>query len=614
MVFRIVSCMAGLLLCLCLIGAEPGHCAEQTLPSIAIISCDDQLAGGTGAQRQYTIPLPMADRIAEVLQNSKRFRVLDRGMLQRVVNERLSNEEPQGFFAKLGDAMERAVSRGSMIGDRVLSSAQGGKAPLVHALQNIGNDSQADYLVFGSIETMQASQTTVAVGNVTLPVSKQALNLRIRMRVVDVKTTELVGMINASETVESWSGDGGSDAAGEMMDAVCKKLAGRIIDVIYPAKLAGTGTLVVTRGANDGVEEGAVFEILRAGEAVVEEGVGSIGTIKKRIGTVRAVDVQERLSVVEPVEGEGFMAGDLAFRKDEGRTARAAGQPAAYAGKKLASPNGSNRFAIAVGKVTFLGGSPAVQQNVATRIVGDLSARLTASNRFILADRSSLDQSVQEATFDETVHNGDMAARMQQLQGVDYILTVEMRQLGVTVKTEAVPYLNETITSGQQHLEAVLRLLDTHSGTVVLAEKVYSAEDLHEDSSISRFVDSFCGDAVARVINRLFPVKVMHASGKACYINRGLDGGIASGQKFEVFRPGEEMKDPDTGLTFGAAEVSVGHIRCAGVEASRSRCEQVDGEPLQVGDIARVVKQKGAGQSKQSQPVKTQAAPAQPQW
>ena len=73
----------------------------------------------------------------------------------------------------------------------------------------------------------------------------------------------------------------------------------------------------------------------------------------------------------------------------------------------------------------------------------------------------------------------------------------------------------------------------------------------------------------------------------AFYVNRGLDGGLKSGDIFSVMRPGQELIDPDTGISFGSAETKVAELKLDNVEASRAKASVLSGEEVQRGDILR---------------------------
>ncbi len=95
------------------------------VPRIAVISFADQLSGGTKAQKLYSLPPSMADRISEVLLQSKRFQVIDRDLMQRTMNEQLLEKESSSFFSDLvDDLIDKDVPPANKIGDRVFYNAQ----------------------------------------------------------------------------------------------------------------------------------------------------------------------------------------------------------------------------------------------------------------------------------------------------------------------------------------------------------------------------------------------------------------------------------------------------------------------------------------------------------
>jgi hypothetical protein len=139
----------------------------------------------------------------------------------------------------------------------------------------------------------------------------------------------------------------------------------------------------------------------------------------------------------------------------------------------------------------------------------------------------------------------------------------------------------------------MFRLVDVHTGAVVGADKVRytsSANNVQDTTRVmSDLMDRFTTDAVAAIVLRLFPIKVLGFAGDGTiYVNRGADAGIDNGSQFIVMRSGAELIDPDTGLSFGSAEVQVASVEITSVEASRARARLVSGEEVVVGDVLRV--------------------------
>src|SRR5664280_1707560 len=55
--------------------------------------------------------------------------------------------------------------------------------------------------------------------------------------------------------------------------------------------------------------------------------------------------------------------------------------------------------------------------------------------------------------------------------------------------------------------------------------------------------------------------KIAKADGGTLYVNAGSEAGVKEGDEFNVYRVGEQIKDPDTGEVLGANEVKVGRVR-----------------------------------------------------
>ena len=58
--------------------------------------------------------------------------------------------------------------------------------------------------------------------------------------------------------------------------------------------------------------------------------------------------------------------------------------------------------------------------------------------------------------------------------------------------------------------------------------------------------------------------KVILNKDNIIYMKPGSAGGVETGMEFNVFRPGEELIDPDTGLSLGSEEKKIGVIQVTG--------------------------------------------------
>jgi hypothetical protein len=87
---------------------------------------------------------------------------------------------------------------------------------------------------------------------------------------------------------------------------------------------------------------------------------------------------------------------------------------------------------------------------------------------------------------------------------------------------------------------------------------------------------TICEKVSNRVVDIAYPVRVIAKTGKIVTLNRGDGSDIATGQLWEVFALGEELIDPDTGVSLGREEVSVGTLRITRVNPKTSQGAIVD--------------------------------------
>ncbi|MFP3928549.1 MAG: hypothetical protein ACLFUP_06560 [Desulfobacteraceae bacterium] len=95
----------------------------------------------------------------------------------------------------------------------------------------------------------------------------------------------------------------------EQAEAVKEKLreqawSGRVVSV-------GGESIVINGGEDVGLAEGDVFEVFRRGESISSATGRSFYLVGDKIGEIRAVKIMDRYAAAEPLEGEGFSAGQL---------------------------------------------------------------------------------------------------------------------------------------------------------------------------------------------------------------------------------------------------------------------------------------------------------------
>ncbi|MFB0526297.1 MAG: CsgG/HfaB family protein [bacterium] len=99
-------------------------------------------------------------------------------------------------------------------------------------------------------------------------------------------------------------------------------------------------------------------------------------------------------------------------------------------------------------------------------------------------------------------------------------------------------------------------------------------------------------EIVSAIVDRMETVpwqaKIVKVSDGKVYINVGADAGVRKGEVFEVYRVGEELIDPDTGLSLGAEEAYAGKIKVIEADKKYAISTILEGEGFQRGDVVRI--------------------------
>jgi TolB-like protein len=329
-----------------------------------------------------------------------------------------------------------------------------------------------------------------------------------------------------------------------------------------------------------------------------------IARLKEKIGTVEVVEPQETISIVKSLSGGKFAEHDLASLDLQARMKRAMARSggALPGGRDARDGAAGKRATIAVGlvRVNLTARTNGLADGHVKRITDDLILKLGKTNRFVVLERQEVDQVFDEKTFDAMMQGEDMRSRLQELAGADYLVHGEITNFYTQRREEKIPYVSELKVTVTGTGEGMLRIVDVHSGAIVAADKIRVVVDVQNEADttmvMSNFIDRFTTDSVGLILERLYPVKVLAVTNDgSIYINRGSDAGLQAGMVFDVMRPGMELKDPDTGLSFGRAESKVATVEVTLVEQSRSTTRMVAGETPQSGDILHatvVVKEK----------------------
>ena len=244
-----------------------------------------------------------------------------------------------------------------------------------------------------------------------------------------------------------------------------------------------------------------------------------------------------------------------------------------------------------------------------------LITELVKTNKYRVIERSELDAILQEQDLGTSgIVTAESAAKVGKVLGVELAVMGAVTEFGYkksstggSFKGFGVGVSSQSATVGMD-----LRMVNTTTAEILSAENVRSEKsakgvDLDtrdlDFSSQKEFDESLVGkaarDAVEDIIKMIgkqapkltWQAKVVMEKSGSVFINAGANSGIESGDVFAVYREGEELKDPDTGLLLGSIEKKVGEIKVVNAEIGEGKaaqCSITSGSGFQRGDIVRM--------------------------
>lgn len=225
----------------------------------------------------------------------------------------------------------------------------------------------------------------------------------------------------------------------------------------------------------------------------------------------------------------------------------------------------------------------AKKQNVDTNLLDIMSTEFTKSGRFIVLERNSLDQVMQEINFSSTLGQGEVA-NLQSLIDADYIVTGAITKYAITTLGK-----KGLFSSGKEQRTEIafdIRVIDVKTGRVILAdtgEGVSTKETgttlgtgttsgydptLESDALRAAAIDSL--DKLVKETDKApWTAKIIKKSSGSIYINAGAKSNLPIGTELVVYRLGEPIEFE--GKFFGYEEFEIGTakvVRRLGDDAS----------------------------------------------
>ncbi len=215
-----------------------------------------------------------------------------------------------------------------------------------------------------------------------------------------------------------------------------------------------------------------------------------------------------------------------------------------------------------------------------------LTTELVKSGKYRVIERQAIESILKEQQMGLSgAVTQESAAKVGQLLGVELAIVGAVTEFGYK-KSEGGINLKQKgfgvgIQSSSASVGVDVRFINTSTGEILAADNVRKEETkkgLAIDTrklafgSKNEFDESLVGKATRKAIEEMmvkidgqmdslpWQAKIIKVTGPTVYINSGSEAGVNVGDVFAVYAKGEELIDPDTGLSLGSEETKVGEI------------------------------------------------------
>ncbi|GAB4181737.1 MAG: hypothetical protein Kow00108_18500 [Calditrichia bacterium] len=245
-----------------------------------------------------------------------------------------------------------------------------------------------------------------------------------------------------------------------------------------------------------------------------------------------------------------------------------------------------------------------------------LTTALVKSGKYTVIERQELEKIMQEQRLGQSgLVTPQTAAEVGKLLGVELAVMGAVTEFGYSQDKKGLSF--KGIGGGVKTMKATVavdvRLVNTSTGEIIAAENVRKEKKSRGVSFHNQkinfkdqkdFDESIVGKATRDAIETIVKLideqmksipwsgrVIMEKNGEV-YVNAGSETGLEVGDKLEVFRPGEELIDPETGLNLGTTESKIGVIEISQdlAQGKASKARIISGSGFMKGDIVRLVK------------------------
>lgn len=244
-----------------------------------------------------------------------------------------------------------------------------------------------------------------------------------------------------------------------------------------------------------------------------------------------------------------------------------------------------------------------------------LTTALVKSGQYRVIERQELDRILNEQDLGQSGRvTPQSAAQIGQVLGVEIAVIGSVSEFGYkkgetggAIKGLGVGVSNQAATVGVD-----VRMVNTSTGEIITAENVRkqkSAKGLKlrtnalafkdqkdfDESLVGKAAREAIEDIVSMIDNKAndipWQAKIITEKEGTVFINSGEADGLKVGDIFAVYSKGEDLIDPDTGISLGSVDTKIGEIKITDASIGNgkaSKCSIVDGVGFAKGNFVRL--------------------------
>jgi hypothetical protein len=243
-----------------------------------------------------------------------------------------------------------------------------------------------------------------------------------------------------------------------------------------------------------------------------------------------------------------------------------------------------------------------------------MATSLVATGKFTVLERQALEEVLKEQDLGASGRTAEgSAAAVGKLGKSQILIAGAITEFEYSKGGEGggLSFKGISIGGSQEraHVALNLRIFDTTTGEVLDSLRVageaatrglklgYSGSDFGGDlggfrkTPMGEATQKAIDEAVAKIVSRMKDVpwqgKIIKADAGKIFINAGSEAGVSSGAEFSVYRAGEALTDPDTGMLLGQETTKIGRVKVTEVKDKFSIAAPVDGADFKRGDLVK---------------------------